>query len=116
MISTGRYVTKKVNGKSYRRARWVMAQVLGRNLLPTEHVHHRDGNRSNDDPANLEVINRNKHLREHKQVYPDEKTCVECGQLFIAKSRHRKRQSTCSPQCAQRVRVRGILRSRGILG
>lgn len=35
--------------------RLVMEQVLGRILLDTENVHHLDGNRQNNDPANLEV-------------------------------------------------------------
>jgi hypothetical protein len=35
--------------------RLVMGQVLGRPLEKHERVHHRDGNRANNDPANLEL-------------------------------------------------------------
>ena len=35
--------------------RLVMAQVLGRALTDDESVHHKDGNRLNNDPANLEL-------------------------------------------------------------
>lgn len=37
--------------------RLVMAEVLGRPLLPDEVVHHRDGNRLNNEPGNLELWN-----------------------------------------------------------
>lgn len=35
--------------------RLVMEQTLGRTLEKHERVHHKDGNRSNNDPANLEL-------------------------------------------------------------
>ena len=35
--------------------RIVMAEILGRALLPDEVVHHRDGDRLNNDPRNLEL-------------------------------------------------------------
>lgn len=35
--------------------RLVMAEILGRELLPTETVHHRNGDRADNTPANLEL-------------------------------------------------------------
>ncbi len=48
-----------------REHRLVVEQVLGRYLLPTEVVHHIDGNRQNNTPENLEVYSSNAlHLAE----------------------------------------------------
>ncbi len=46
-----------------RKHRLAMEAVLGRYLLPTEVVHHKDDNRSNNDPDNLELFASNgEHL------------------------------------------------------
>lgn len=55
------YVLVKTDKRTDRRRRWdmqhrvVMEQVLGRTLLRTETVHHKDGNKANNDPSNLEL-------------------------------------------------------------
>lgn len=85
-----------------------MEQQLGRRLLPTEHVHHKDKNPLNNDLSNLEVMDQNAHLRMHKQQYPDEKVCEMCGQTYICNPRKRKRQKTCSPACATAMRNRNM--------
>lgn len=50
--------------------RMVMADHLGRKLLPTEEVHHKDGNPTNNDLSNLELIDGGEHTRLHKKGKP----------------------------------------------
>jgi hypothetical protein len=48
--------------------RKVAADALGRPLLSTEEVHHIDGNKQNNAPANLLVVPRGKHQKLHADV------------------------------------------------
>lgn len=50
-----------------RRARVVMEQHLGRLLLTSEIVHHKDGNPANDDIDNLEIISKGEHTALHSR-------------------------------------------------
>jgi hypothetical protein len=45
--------------------RLVMEQRLGRHLLPTEKVHHVNGDRTDNRPENLVVLSHRVHLRSH---------------------------------------------------
>lgn len=50
-----------VNGKTIREHRLLMENHIGRKLLPSENVHHIDGNTLNNDIENLQIIQHGEH-------------------------------------------------------
>ena len=85
---------------------------IGRLLRRDEHVHHRDEDKSNDSPSNLEVLSVAEHARIHaieRAAEPMGFTCV-CGKQFsLLPSRARKRMKArksktllCSRSCGTR--------------
>lgn len=68
----GEQVKARSQGRTYTKTdgrhahRVVMEQVLGRQLRPGEIVHHKDGNKLNNAPENLEIISsQSEHTRVH---------------------------------------------------
>lgn len=102
------------DGKRVRAHRWIMEQHLGRELLSSEHVHHINGDPLDNRIENLQVIDGSEHMRLHKEFLPKEKACSECGKMFVANPRKRRRQKCCSPVCAQAIRVRAALAARSL--
>jgi hypothetical protein len=85
------YVRVWHQGRETRQHRVVAAEMLGRSLLSTEHVHHRNGVKSDNRPENLEVVDGRSHLLEHwqeghydprvqRQQVP-ERPCSACGEV-----------------------------------
>ena len=96
------------DGKKVRAHRWIMEQHLGRKLPPNEHVHHINKDPLDNRIENLIVMECAEHMRLHQQEYPDEKVCEFCGKTYTCNPRKRKRQKTCSPECAHELRRRNM--------
>ena len=61
------YIFKYQKSKHYRgEHRLVMEKYLGRPLRSDEIVHHKDGNKQNNDISNLEIVTRAEHINIHR--------------------------------------------------
>lgn len=74
---SGRYIVRSF-------PRILMEVKLGHPLKPDEDVHHIDGDVTNNDLTNLEVIDHREHERRHFKKYFDKViTCEVCGKEFL---------------------------------
>jgi hypothetical protein len=55
------YVQRRIKGIAYYHHRIVMENVLGRELLPIEHVHHINGIVTDNRPENLRIVSPEEH-------------------------------------------------------
>jgi hypothetical protein len=83
--------------------RYVMSQQLGRLLLDSELVHHKDENKLNNHPDNLELLSGE---AEHKQRhYPNARVIIKCANCETEVIRNRRfvgrgKNDFCSHSCA----------------
>lgn len=93
-----RYRQIKVDGRRVLEHRFVMQEVLGRPLESWEQVHHKNHDRLDNRPENLEVVTSAEHGLRHTQ-HPITKCCVICGTEFTPHKTKRARNQTCGPTC-----------------
>lgn len=76
--------------------RWVMEQKLGRPLLSSEPVHHRNHDRTDNRPENLQLLDRHEHGKQHGRpkgipIPPEQRARIsEQMKLIWAKRREAK--------------------------
>jgi len=113
-INARGYVMFRMDGRDKLIHRHVMEAYLGRPLTVDEVVHHKDGNRLNNQLDNLEIMYQGDHARRHlkrmdvlrgrkgqSKGIPTIAFCIVCPRFFIKPSCRRSR--TCSRYCQVRL-------------
>ena len=79
----------------------VAEEKIGRQLRITEIVHHKNENKGDNSPDNLEVVMRGEHSRGHSREKSGEYLiCPICGTQFYVKPSQARRRNTCSINCS----------------
>ena len=65
---TSKYRTTKVNGKTEYTHRVIAEKATGRKISKKENVHHKDEDKRNNDPSNLEILTTRDHALAHPQI------------------------------------------------
>ena len=63
-----KHKTISMNGKQIMLHRYVMECYLGRKLKHHEIIHHKDGDKLNNNISNLEILTRKEHLKKHPET------------------------------------------------
>jgi hypothetical protein len=104
-IDTSGY--KRIAGISIRQHRYVIQNILKRKLAKDEHVHHINGNKTDNRPENLEILTASEHHRLHGKnrkptiIEPFETKCILCYKVYATKSYKAK---YCSTKCKNYTR------------
>jgi len=98
------YVAVKVGVRAYRLEHQLVAEsMLGRPLVSGEHVHHRNGDKQDNRPENLQVVTNAEHQRMHEWSITKSGrvtlTCKRCGAEYERKASRVAESNYCSAAC-----------------
>lgn len=95
--------------------RLVIEKSLGRYLTANEHVHHKDGDKRNNELSNLQVVSASEHSSiHHPTLAPIKCICDRCGKPFeeiprfyrLRKKRNKNGLIFCSISCASKYQFK----------
>lgn len=92
-------------GKVYYHRHLASVFILNRWIATDEVVHHIDGNKSNNNISNLEVLSNSEHIKLHAKSTQVLKLCVVCGAEFYVSKSDGPRRVTCSTNCSNKKRT-----------
>ena len=93
------YRTTKRNGRRTALHRLTIEEAIGRPLERSEIVHHRDGNKFNNDVSNLQIVTAKEHSQIHLQKHSVSYLCAICGKPFEPHPTKRGIKKNCSREC-----------------
>lgn len=84
------YVLLNLGGREVLEHRHVMSQIVGRPLRSDEHVHHKNHNKADNRPENLELLTHSEHSALHASRTRGKRdpkcwvtvSCLRCGRSF----------------------------------
>jgi hypothetical protein len=105
--------------------RYMMEMSIGRFLLNSEHVHHKDGNGNNNSIDNLEITNSSQHGKIHNKMmsYESRQKTILALKRYIASIKLERKKVECGCGCKQilitpdsRGRYRKYIQGHNVIG
>ena len=89
--------------------RYVMSEHIDRSLTRDDIVHHKDGDKLNNDISNLELTDRVSHGYTHHGGRENDAICKQCGETFTlyrpSTIKAKGRGQFCSRECSELFRT-----------
>lgn len=79
--------------------RYVAQNFYGVELNSDLVVHHKDEDKLNNEPSNLEIMTYEEHSRHHHGAVMEERLCSFCGEIYLVSEN--SNQKLCSQLCAK---------------